>query len=249
MILSIFYDINGDFIWSSVAAIVAAVGAVVSFIFSLLSYLNTKQMGIKQNILEQKKIDADIISKSRMHWIDNTKEITTLFLNTSLKLTSLYVMFSQKAKQFNEYNARSEFSKAMSENKNIPQADRKKYKELYEEWELKDKPKFNIEMNNRVEELNSTMEILKKAFMLVKLNFSNNEENNRIVNLAEEINEDLRKYSLTSGWLQFDSSDMIERNIKLTLKMRDDVAVKVNKLIELLRDYYKNEWEKVKLGK
>ncbi|MEG7636849.1 hypothetical protein SQQ66_00420 [Enterococcus casseliflavus] len=249
MIGNIFYDVHGDFIWSSVAAIVAAVGAVISFVFSLLSFLNTRKMGIKQNILEQKKIDADIISKSRMHWIDSTKEIVTSFLNASLKLSSSYVMFSEKIKQYNEYNIRAANFKALSNDKKISHTDRKKYKDIYEQWEIQDKVNFDLDMKSRVDDLNNTLEILKKEFMLIKLNFSNNEENNKIVKLAEEIHENLRKYSLKSSWMQFDSANVVDSNIQQSRQMRDDVAIEVNKLIVMLRDYYKKEWEKVKAGK
>lgn len=89
MLKALFWDHYGDFQWSSVAAAIALIGAISSAIFSWLSYNNSVKTAEKQHQLEQKKIDADIISKSRMHWIDNTKDIASEFLVDALKLVTV----------------------------------------------------------------------------------------------------------------------------------------------------------------
>lgn len=48
----IFFNLKGEFQWNSIVAIVAIIGAVTSFIFSVLGYINTKN-----SLLIQKKIE------------------------------------------------------------------------------------------------------------------------------------------------------------------------------------------------
>lgn len=74
MISSIFFDYNGDFMWASIAAIVAAAGAIGSITFAYLGYRNTKEMSKKQQAMEQKKIDADIKAKARIKWIEDVRQ-------------------------------------------------------------------------------------------------------------------------------------------------------------------------------
>lgn len=46
--------------------------------------------------MNQQKIDADIISKSRMHWMDNAKIITSDFIAIALNLGAHFKMFTEK---------------------------------------------------------------------------------------------------------------------------------------------------------
>lgn len=84
--------------------------------------------------------------------------------------------------------------------------------------------------------------------MLLKLNFSDNDENNQIIELVKEIHEDLRKTSLLDSWIQTEDPEIIMQSIARNEKSRDSNALKTNELVQLLRVYYKKEWEKVKLG-
>lgn len=209
--------------------------------------LREKQNEFEKNMTKQ-KIDADIISKSRMHWMDETKEIATEFLNTSLSLGSHNTMYAEKCLQYQEYTMRSIIMKAKSTDKNIKLKERNEAKLIYEAWKNHDQEKFDEEMQKRVEKINDTMEINKKTYMLLKLNFSDNEENNKIIDLAKEIHEDLRKTSLSNSWMQFDEPDKMKEKVGKNRKSRDKNALMINELVDLLREYYKKEWEKVKLG-
>lgn len=80
--MDIFFNSNGDFIWASVAAIVAALSGIASFWFSYKSNKNTKEAlentkeaTGKQLLMEQSKIDASIIATSRIDWIENVRTL------------------------------------------------------------------------------------------------------------------------------------------------------------------------------
>ena len=210
--------------------------------------LQEQQNEFERNITKQ-KINADIISKSRMHWMDETKEIATEFLNTSLSLGSQITMFAEKCLQYRNYINEYELMKLKSNDKGIPAKERNQAKEMYEAWKNEDQSSFSKDMIKRSEAINNAMEINKKNYMLLRLNFSDNGENNEIINLAKEIHEDLRKASLSISWMQFDSLNIQEEKIKKTRSSRDKNALMINELVDLLRGYYKREWEKVKLGK
>lgn len=74
MLSNMFFDYKGDFVWASIAAIVASMGAIGSIIFSYLGYKNTKEMSERQQVMEQKKIDADIKAKARIKWIEDVRQ-------------------------------------------------------------------------------------------------------------------------------------------------------------------------------
>ncbi|MDT2638631.1 hypothetical protein P7D31_00685 [Enterococcus dongliensis] len=245
----IFFDFNGDFQWASVAAIVAVFGALVSLIFSFLSYRNTQKSILIQKEMDQKKIDADIISKSRMHWIDNTKMITSTFITDSLSLGANFKMFTEKIVQYNEILINMRNLREMSINKKIPQSERNKAKEEYEYWINEGSKTFNRDMQNRVNELNELLKKNSNSYMLIKLNFSNNDENNEVVELASKIYEGLKRHSLKSGWDQFASKEELVQSQKNVNKVFKENSLNAEKFTELLRDYYKREWEKVKIGK
>ncbi len=245
----LFFDINGNFQWASIAAIVAGFGALVSLLFSFLSFHNTKKSMLIQKEMDQKKIDADIISKSRMHWIDNTKMITSTFITDSLSLGANMRMFTQKIVQYNGIRIEMSELQEKSVNKKIPQAERNKAKEVSQHWIDEGSKIFNKDMEERSDEINELLKRTSNNFMLIKLNFSNNEENNQIVDLAFKIYEGLRRHSLTMGWDQLASEEYLIQSLRKTEKIFQENSLNAEKFTELLRDYYKREWEKVKTGK
>ncbi|WP_427813521.1 hypothetical protein ACQKTA_09095 [Enterococcus sp. 22-H-5-01] len=245
----IFFDFNGDFQWASVAAVIAGVGAIISLVFSFLSYRNTKKSMLIQKEMDQKKIDADIISKSRMSWMDNAKKITAQFLNDSLSLSAQFVMFNEKILQYNQNNSDAVAAKKSSENMSLPKRKREEARDYYSHWKNKGSVIFDEDMIKRVENINDLLNRLFDNYIMIKLNFSNNTENNKIVSIVFSIEEELRIFSLRNGWNQFSEKKELIKSIEEAKRIRDNSAKKVNELTEILRDYYKKEWEKVKLGK
>lgn len=84
----IFFDNNGIFIWSSIAAIIALFGSVTSIIFSWLSYSNSKKIAESQRKMEQKKIDADLKAKARIKWIEDVRQNSANLLKDLSNLQS-----------------------------------------------------------------------------------------------------------------------------------------------------------------
>lgn len=247
--MDIFYNSLGDFQWASVAAIIAGIGALISFVFSFLGYLNSRKTLEHQKVIDQKKIDADIISKSRMHWIDNTKVLFSRFLTNAIDLSAENVMFNEKILQLNLKYEEAQALMKIKEDKTAKYDDRKQAAEELDYWINEGEKNFNEDMASRVSRINVLMKNIHEDYTLIKLNFSNNEENNDIVKLIYEIYEELRVFSLNNGWNQFSSSIELRTAINKAQNIRNSSSKKVEKLVELLRNYYKKEWEKVKKGK
>ncbi|MFH7553152.1 hypothetical protein, partial [Enterobacter hormaechei] len=86
---------------------------------------------------------------------------------------------------------------------------------------------------------------------LLLLNFSNNIENNEIIDLVKFINSNLRIITNETKELEVLVGD---ENVNWNMKIEESTArkkiinEKVEELTLKLRDYYKKEWEKVKEG-
>lgn len=123
--------------------------------------LREKQNEFEKNMTKQ-KIDADIISKSRIHWMDETKQIATEFLNTSLSLGSLSTLFAQNSLRYRQYEVRCEHMKEVSKDTKLPSKQRKSAKEIYEAWENGDRANFVKKMNENSKLINETLDVNKK---------------------------------------------------------------------------------------
>lgn len=229
--MQIFFNLKGEFQWASIAAIVALIGSLTSIIFSTLGYFNSKRSLIIQKNMDQKKIDADIISKSRMHWIDNSKSITSQFITDALMLGAQYKMFIEKIKQYNILKKHIEIE--VKEKKKVEAR--------------RDLKKFDKEMIERVDKINNSLNDVSKNHLLIKLNFSNNFEHEQILNLVTTMYERLRKVSL-NGWVQYYDDKDLEKQLNNIIKVFHDNSLDAESLTNSLRDYYKKEWIKVKKG-
>lgn len=227
----IFFNLKGEFQWSSVAALVALLGALTSIIFSTLGYLNSRKSLLHQEKMDQKKIDADIISKSRMHWIDNVKIISSQFITDSLYLGAHYKMFIEKVYQYNQLNE-------------LFVSETKEKKKLEIRKELKS---FDEEMKNRVDVINNLLSEVSKNHLLMKLNFSSNSEHHQIMQLTTKMYDRLRDVSM-NGWVQFYEEKDLEIQLKNIYTVFQQNSNDAESLTNNLRDYYKKEWEKVKKG-
>lgn len=238
-----FFNSLGDFQWASVAALVALIGTIVSAIFSGLSHNNSKKTMVIQKKMNQQKIDADIISKSRMHWMDNAKIITSDFITIALNLGAHFKMFTEKVIQINNINSRI----ILLEKNGISHLS-KTEKEEY--TELKNAIKFlNSEMQTRVDTINKLLDSLAKNFLLIKLNFTKNVEHQNILDLVEKIDSRLTKHSLSDGWIQFGTDEELKQSVENTNLIFNENSRDTEILTTELSNYFKKEWEKVKQGK
>ncbi|EMF0589537.1 TPA: hypothetical protein QFP75_001209 [Enterococcus faecium] len=250
MLEALFWDHNGDFQAATAAATVALFGAIISGIFSWLSYRNSVKTAEKQHQMEQKKIDADIISKSRMHWIDNTKDIASEFLINSLRIVTLNAMLVDKftsIKKWSEVEQKNilimEDENSNFEDKDIAINFNKKIKKM-----KADQKESISKINN---EINDLMYRASKDYTLLLLNFSKNDENNSIINSIRDINNDLRRVTRELKESENPVGDEVVYWIKIKDKVtheKSSINKKVEQLTVDLRDYYKKEWEKVKAG-
>lgn len=82
----IFFDSDGIFMWSSIAAIIALVGSVSSAFFSWLGYTSSKRTAESQRRMEQKKIDANLKAKARIEWINEVRHKSSDLISLLLSL-------------------------------------------------------------------------------------------------------------------------------------------------------------------
>lgn len=200
--------------------------------------LNIENNGLMSE-WNQKKIDADIISKSRMQWIGETKSLTSDFMNDSAFLLATITLFCEKSWQVEKYI--EEHNRLGRENKTPP--NKKKYEDLGKLIDIVDQQQVN-----NSDALNKYQEKVHRNRLLIKLQFSDNVENNLIVEKVEKITEDIRSFALIIGWSQFSSFAEKEDLVNKSRKLREDKQNEIEELVNILRDYYKKEWEKVKNG-
>ncbi|HFD6483867.1 TPA: hypothetical protein ACF5O7_002175 [Enterococcus hirae] len=203
-----------------------------------------------QEKLAQKQINADVILKSRLHWIDNTKEIASEFLIDSLKLVSLNALLVENYSNITVWK-NIEYAN-YTEIKN-DKVDEKRKKEAIElettiEKMLLDYKENIIESNRQINEL---IYRTSKNSTLLSLNFGDNDENNEITDSVKDINNYLRTITQEVKDLEYvvgDEEVAWSSKIEKSVAERTIVNQKVEKLTIILRDYFKKEWEKVKEG-
>ena len=184
---------------------------------------------------EQKKIDADLISKSRIKWIDDTKKLTSEYITDTTKLfTEIYsAIFMEK-----NYYQQSLENKG---NKEILDVD----------------PvimSLKNDIGRRKELQNELMGKLVLKSTLIRLQFSDNDENNVVVDEVMNCISVAKKFiNEVSSIDTFNRSD--EENViifskyeKVILQLNQENYQRLENLTNLLRKYFKNEWEKAKLG-
>ncbi|MGX4686181.1 hypothetical protein JNUCC83_04690 [Vagococcus sp. JNUCC 83] len=184
---------------------------------------------------EQKKINADLISKSRIKWIDDTKKLTSEYITDSTNL-------------FTEIHA------AIFLEKNYYQKslENKDNKEMFELDPLTMSIKNDIGRRKIIQ--NELMEKLILKSTLIRLQFSDNDENNKVVDeVMSSISVGKKFINEISSLDTFKRSDLENITIfseyeKLIVQLNQENYQRLEKLTNLLREYFKNEWEKAKLG-
>lgn len=189
--------------------------------------------------LEQKKINADIISKSRMQWINETKKLTSDFLNDSSFLLAQITLFCEKNLQISVYN--EELLKLNKAKKSASVTNQIKNLESLIDT-------IDQQQLENIGALNDLLEKMSRSRFLIKLQFSNNEENKSIVDKVENITDSIRDFTLNTRWAQYSSLEEKKKLAKLSITLRENKQKEIEELVEILRGYYKKEWEKVKKG-
>ncbi|MEX1474826.1 hypothetical protein AB3H85_00895 [Enterococcus sp. C78] len=206
-------------------AVATAIGGIIVPIISAVITVSSNKKQNKLNIvfqekmkekqfeMEQKKIDADIIAKSRISWIDTTKEILSEFINDVEKFFPHLIEVLQRVKDLED--------------------------------DMIDKD-MQIEINKLFDQVSQHLDIIHKNSMLIKLNFSDSEEHAPIIDVIDRI---VYEINFSSNYRDENRSEITERELNSALDKKSEVFNETKRLVQLLRVYYKNEWEKVKLGK
>ncbi|MGM0293151.1 MULTISPECIES: class 1 fructose-bisphosphatase [Enterococcus] len=203
-----------------------------------------------QEKLTQKQIKADVILKSRLHWIDNTKSIASEFLIDVLRIVTLDALLVNKYISIKIWRdvEQKNISSIQSDNTNSDDKDFKINFDIKAKKIIDDQIESISKINN---EINDLMYKTSKEYTLLLLNFSENDENNNIIKSIKAINNDLRRVTTKVEEAQSSFGDDNVDWIKINNSISSEKAAinqKVEELTIILRDYYKKEWEKVKAG-
>ncbi|MEQ7275199.1 hypothetical protein ABQE19_06930 [Enterococcus thailandicus] len=201
-----------------------------------------------QEKLAQKQINADVILKSRLHWIDNTKEIASEFLVDVLALAATTKLSMKKMKELEIWR----FIELDNENNlKKEQSDEKKNEYIALDVSTKKQIQSYLEdYYNKASEINRLNYEVNKNYTILLLNFSNNAENDLIIELINKMNSNIKKLINQSNKVQNRGEEINwDYELNLAENINSNINKDANELTKALRNYYKEEWEKVKQGK
>ncbi|NSV24618.1 hypothetical protein HRH32_06425, partial [Enterococcus faecalis] len=227
------------------------VGTLLGIIVNVcINKSQTKKNHELQKEITQKQIDADVILKSRIHWIDNTKDIASEFLIDSLKLVTLNANLVEHYYNITVWRELQHKNFLKLKEKDLGTDEKEKATKLKKTVEKKILDYKEIVSQSYIQ-VNELIYRTSKNNTLLLLNFSNNIENNEIIDLVKFINSNLRIITNETKELEVLVGD---ENVNWNMKIEESTArkkiinEKVEELTLKLRDYYKKEWEKVKEG-
>ncbi|EHP0868083.1 hypothetical protein KNZ56_002372 [Enterococcus faecalis] len=225
------------------------VGTLLGIIVNVcINKSQTKKNHELQKEITQKQIDADVILKSRIHWIDNTKDIASEFLIDSLKLVTLNANLVEHYYNITVWRELQHKNFLKLKEKDLGTDEKEKATKLKKTVEKKILDYKEIVSQSYIQ-VNELIYRTSKNNTLLLLNFSNNIENNEIIDLVKFINSNLRIITNETKELEVLVGD---ENVNWNMKIEESTArkkiinEKVEELTLKLRDYYKKEWEKVK---
>lgn len=189
--------------------------SIVSLIFVAVNIVVTIYMN-------NKKIKADLVSKARIEWIQETRILSA----------DIIALTAQLQRFLNTYLVQIEaienkvHKKGSSDNHEVL---KKEAFETYDEFQKK-------------------MDTLFSKVYLFKLNLGKNEYNDKFVDKAQEL---LDMFIDESGLIkeQAEGTKTIEESLEQINNINVELAKVLLEYIDLSREYYKQEWEKAKLGK
>jgi len=88
MILNIFFDHNGNFMWSSFAAL-------ASFVAAVLAYRSSSKNSKIQKEIAQQQIDANLKAKARIEWIQEVRQLVSEYLVIIHKVGELLFLLKE----------------------------------------------------------------------------------------------------------------------------------------------------------
>ena len=193
------------------------------------------------------KFRADLVSTARIKWLDNTKNITSEFIKDVLMINEHYVMYMQKTVWLDSHPENISLTKSTIKRRENEGLNNEEFKESLADFE-NDIEQYNDEMKEKLDVIKSLQDKIEKNSLLIKLNFSENKENNEIVSICDHISYDLRKYGFVFENIQSQKTEVKLKELNTCIKRISEHNEDLASLTDKLRDYNKKEWEKIKLG-
>lgn len=237
--MSIFYDNLGNFQWASVAAIIAGIGAIISLIFSALGYKNSKYTIELQKEMDQKKIDADIIAKARMEWIQSVRALSAeiivhvgliqSYANNSYKARWIYLVKEHEVK-----DGSIDFGDGLYGVSGIVETEELKNLAKKQKIELKEFQDTHLELYNLVQQLS--------------LYFSETNEHESILALLNSIH--VKNNEIAQKLKSIETKDKnLEEEINNFIKATSEYKNISESLTKEIKEYLKEQWNRAKSGK
>ena len=221
--MQMFFNVNGEFQWASIAAIVSLCAAVLT---AFSSYRGVKQNNKTQKDIAKQNIDANIKSNARIKWIQDVRILEVEYVDDSN-------LFIKSANTVIDHMVRfMEFSMLR--------------RELDAETERKLSSKY-------FDNMNASLTRIQRNFLLIRLYFGINQEDFLVVQAASDILESVNRVQqlINQGFNAVTRGDYKSlKGDQLTVYgVSEDYDKLIENFVVLARDYNKTEWDRAKEGK
>lgn len=208
---------------------------------------------------------SEIISEKREKWLSESRVLLSDYLTTSEKIRTVYVEFKDEVNELfvekDKYEAiqdlyknirrdQNKLSKAKEEKNDkelesielLLKSNNKKYKllcnQVYDELKVSfETDEYKIIYKDYKKEKRELVEKNNYQESLIKLHLPKNEQNEKFMELTKEINQAIDKMVMGRRMIDPLADRWAYGNL----------TKKRNNLIEFSRNYYKKEWEKIKI--
>lgn len=200
-----------------------------------------------QNKWEQKKIDANIISKSIVSWLEDARKLSTNITAASIKTNQKYNNFCHYGNKAIYY--RDQVILKREEIKRINKKDIVRIKELENEMNILMEALTTFEglTNKCLEQSREARSIFHQNHIHFTLMFGYDERNNKLLQSIDKINEkinwfidDQLKVGKEISWIELE---------EYCLWNTIQIDKELEKFVKDCRIYFKDEWDKAKFGK
>lgn len=238
--MSIFFNNAGEFQWLSITAIGSLLGVLIATFFSVYSNRKTlynqkiaNQENLKmQKELNDKNIEANIISKARIEWIQSVRDDVSEYIAIIYNMHAYAYSLTEMMESIHDDK---QYLKELKRQENKGFAPKVEYQVFIEERGDLYKKSLN-KIARTHEDINFNNFKLLELSNKIILKFSDNEEHKKI----EE----------TVIWFPLRTRDFKEEIKKENYKEAEKILSEFNSHVlsmrNLFREYFKQEWEVAK---
>ena len=220
---NIFYDYKGDFMWSSVAAGVSLIAAILSIVGVIVGICINRKT---QKDIAKQQIDANLKAKARIDWITEVRELVSVYIYELAKVQNIMIKMNTIEKILSAYRTSpTESSIAKAEETN------QKLTELYNEFELVYYNYINISER-------------------ILLHFSEKKEHKYIEESVKNAVEIVKDIYIKAGNRAINNPNAsIDERDEFSKMMTTKIEQTSNDIRNVFRSYLKKEWDIAKEGK